>query len=73
MAFILIVIGTFGAVTKELIIRGREDVKGWVEIIQPTALLRSARILRSVLEAWGHLLSLKPQWKPSVFADMKNS
>ena len=31
--------------------------------IQMTALLRTARILRRVLETWGDLQSLKPQWK----------
>ena len=35
---------------------------GYVTLIQTTALLRSARILRRVLETWGDL-SLKLQWK----------
>ena len=34
-----------------------------METTQTTALLRSARILRRVLETWGDLLSLKLQWK----------
>ena len=34
-----------------------------METIQSTALLRSARILRWVLEAWGDLLSLKLLWE----------
>ena len=34
-----------------------------VETIQTTALLRTARILRRVLETWGDLLSLRLQWK----------
>ena len=34
---------------------------GRVETIQMTALLRTARILRRVLETWGDLLSLKLQ------------
>ena len=37
------------------------EIKGRVETIQTTALLRSARILRTVLETWGDLLSLKLQ------------
>ena len=58
-----IVISTLGTVTKGLV-QGLEDleVKGQVETIQTTALLRSARILRRVLEIWD-LLSLKLQWE----------
>ena len=46
-----IVIGTFGTVTKGLL-KGLEDweVGGQVETIQTTALLRTARILRRVLQ-----------------------
>ena len=59
-----IVIGTLGTVTKGLI-EGQEDLKmkGRVETIQTTALLRSNRILRRVLESWRDLLSLKLQWE----------
>ena len=59
-----IVIGALGTVTKGLL-KGLEDleVSGRVETIQTTALLRTARILRRVLETWGDLLSLKLQWK----------
>ena len=59
-----IVIGALGAVTKGLL-KGLEDLEvgGRVETIQTTALLRTARILRRVLETWGDLLSLKLQWK----------
>ena len=59
-----IVIGAFGTVTKGLL-KGLEDLEvgGRVETIQTTALLRTARILRRVLETWGDLLSLKFQWK----------
>ena len=46
-----------GKGTEELEIRAR------VETIQTTALLRSSRILRRVLETLGDLLSLKLQWK----------
>ena len=58
-----IVIGAFSTITKRLF-KGLEDfeVGGWVETIQTTALLRTARILRRVLETWGDLLSLKLQW-----------
>ena len=46
-----IVIGTFGTVTKVLL-KGLEDLEvgGRMETIQMTALLRTARILRRVLE-----------------------
>ena len=59
-----IMIDTFSTITKGLL-KGLEDLEvgGWVETIQMTALLRTARILRRVLETWGDLLSLKLQWK----------
>ena len=69
-----IVIGAFGTVTKGLL-KGLEDLEvgGRVETIQTTTLLRTARILRRVLETWGELLSLKSSEKPSANADVKNS
>ena len=59
-----IVIGALGTVTKGLL-KSLEDLEigGRVDTIQTTALLRTARILRRVLETWGDLLSLKLQWK----------
>ena len=39
----------------------------------PTALLRSAKILRRVLEIWGVLMLLRLQGKPSAKGDGKNS
>ena len=39
------------------------EVGGRVETIQTIALLKTARILRRVLETWGDLLSLRLQWK----------
>ena len=59
-----IVFAALGTVTKELV-KGREDLEIWrqVGIIQTIALLRPVRILRSVLETWGDLLSLKLQWE----------
>ena len=64
VTIIPIVIGAFGTVTKGLL-KGLEDldVGGRVETIQTTALLRTDRILRRVLETWGDLLPLKLQWK----------
>ena len=64
VTIIPIVIGAFGTVTKGLL-KGLEDLEvgGRVETIQTTALLRTARIQRKVLETWGDLLSLKLQWK----------
>ena len=56
VAVITIIISAFGRDTKELVL-GLEDLKvrERVEIIQTTALLRSARILRRVLEILGDL------------------
>ena len=52
--------GALGTDTKGLV-QGMEDLEiiGRVETIQTTALLRSDRILRRILETWGDLLSLK--------------
>ena len=60
-----IVIGAFGTITKGFLKARQEDLEvgGRVETIQMTALLRTARILRRVLETWGDLLSLKLQLK----------
>ena len=64
VTIIPIVIGAFGAVTKGLL-KGLEDleVRGRVETIQTTALLKTDRILRRVLATRGDLLSLRLQWK----------
>ena len=63
VTIIPIVIGAFGTVTKGLL-KGLEnlEVGGRMETIQTTALLKMARILRSVLETSGDLLSLNLQW-----------
>ena len=60
MTIVPIVIGALGTITKGLL-QGLHDfeVGGRVETFQMTALLRTARILRRVLETWGDLLSLK--------------
>ena len=62
VTIIPIVIGAFRTVTKELL-KGLEDseVGERVETIQMTALLRTTRILRRVLDTLGYLLSLKRQ------------
>ena len=64
MAIIPIVIGAFDTVTKGLL-KGLEDLEvgGRLKTIQTTALSRTTRILRRILETWGDLLSLKLQWK----------
>ena len=64
VTIIPIVIGAVGTVTKRLQ-KGLDDLEvgGRMETIQTTTLLRTARILRRVLEIWGELLSLKLQWK----------
>ena len=60
-----IVIDALGTVTKWLVHRLEDfEIRGQVETIQITALLRSAWILRRVLETWGDLQSLKLHWKP---------
>ena len=57
-----ILIGAFGTITKGLL-KGLDDLEvgGRVDTIQTTALLRTARILRRVLEIWGDLVSFKIQ------------
>ena len=61
MMVIPIVIRALGTVTRGLVHRLKDlEIRGQVETIQTTALLRSARILRKVLETWD-LLSLKLQ------------
>ena len=64
VTIIPIVIGAFGTLTKGLL-KGQEDLEvgGQVETIQTTALLKTARILRRVLETWRDLQSLNLQWK----------
>ena len=64
VTIILIVIGAFVTVTKGLL-KGLENLEfgGRVETIQTTALLKTARILRRVLETWGDLQSLNLHWK----------
>ena len=64
VTMIPIVVGAHGTISKELV-KELEDleIRGQVEAIQTTALLRSARILRIVLETLGDLLSLKFYWK----------
>ena len=67
-----IVIGALGTVTKGMV-QGLEDwkIRERVQTIQTTALLRSARILRRVLETCGDLL-LNSSEKPSNNAGVKN-
>ena len=57
-----IVIGALGTITKGLL-KGLEDLEvgGRVQTIQSTALLRTDRILRRVLETRGDLLSVRLQ------------
>ena len=65
-----IMIGAFGTVTKGLL-KELEDLEvgGRVETIQTTTLLRTARILRRVLETCCHLNSNE---NPTTDADVKN-
>ena len=64
-----IVIGVLGIVTKGLVqVLEVLEIRGRVETIQTTALLRSARILSRVLGTWGDLWE-----KSSAKAGVKNS
>ena len=59
VTIIPIVIGAFGTVTKGLLNELEDlEVGGRVETIQITSSLRTARILRRVLETWGDLRRL---------------
>ena len=64
MTIIPIVIGAFGRVAKGLP-KGLEELEvvGRVETIQTTEFLRTAWILRTAVETWGDLLSLRLQLK----------
>ena len=64
VTIIPIVIDAVGTVAKGLL-KGLEDLEvgGRMETIQRTALLKTARILRRILETWGDMLSLNLQWK----------
>ena len=55
-------VGAFGTVSKGLL-KGLEDLEfgGKMATIQTTTLLKTATILRIVLETWKDLLSLKLQ------------
>ena len=56
MRVMKIVSDVLGMIPKDLIKRLEElEIRGQAETIQTTALLRSPRILRSVLETWGDL------------------
>ena len=75
VTIISIVISGLSTVPEGLI-KGVKDLEitGRVETVQANVILRSARILRRVLETWRDLLSLKLQWKTiSVSWCKKNS
>ena len=63
VTIIAILVLAFGTVTKALL-KGLEELEVGrrVETIQARVLLKTARILRRVLETWGDVLSLKLQW-----------
>ena len=60
VAVIPIIIVVLGTVLKDLV-RGREELEiGWLgETTQTTAFLESDRLLRSILESWEELMSLR--------------
>ncbi len=70
VAIVPIVIGALGTITKGFL-KGLADLEvgGRVETIETTALLRTARILRRVLETCCHSDSSE---KPSANAEVKN-
>ena len=69
-----ILLGAHGIVTKGLV-QGLQDleIRGWVETIQITALLRSATILRRVMETYGTGFHWDSWWKTSANLVVKNS
>ena len=74
VTIIPVVIGAFGTVTKGLF-KGLEDfeVGGRVETIQTTALVKTARVLRRVLETEETCCHSISSERPSDVADVKNS
>ena len=67
-----IVIGIVGIVSK-IVVEGLKEleIRGRVEINQTNVLLRSAWILRRVLETWQDLLSLGIQWETIGHSEVK--
>ena len=65
VTIIPIIIGALSIVPKGLV-QSLEDLEitGQVETVLTAAFFRTARILRRVLETWGHLLSLKDREDP---------
>ena len=61
ISFVVVALGTVPNGFK----RGLEEleIEGKIDPLQTRALLKSARILRRVLETWGDLSSLKLLWK----------
>ena len=74
VTIIPIMIGAFSTVTKRLI-KGLEDLekRERVETIQTTTLLRTAKILRRVLETGGDCCHSNSNERPSANAFVKNS
>ena len=67
------VIGALGTVTKGLILELEDlEIKTRVETILTTALLRKAKIARSVQETWGIFCPSNFSEKTSAYANGKN-
>ena len=64
MTVILIVIGALWTIPDGSV-KGLEDleIRWQKKTIHTTTILKSARILRRILDTWGDLLSSKLQWK----------
>ena len=64
-----IVVEALGTVLKSL---RKPEIRDRIEILQVTALLKSARILRKVLDSEGNLLSLRFWWKTTSYCRCEN-
>ena len=70
---ILIVVGALWMIPKGLEKSLEEvEIRARIETIPTTALLKSARILRKVMENWGDLLSLTPEKNHQFWKKKKN-
>ena len=68
-----IMVGALGTIPKLLMKRLEDlEIRGQVQTIATTALLRLARILRRILETWGTSCQSNSSEKPQALADVEN-
>ena len=68
-----VVVGALGTVLNGLERRLEEsEIRRKIKTIQTITLLRSARILKRVMETWGNLQSLRLQWKQKQVGKSRN-